>query len=255
MKKWICSVCGYEHEGSTPPDECPICSVGPEKFTAVEAKVSPNIATKKSWKCTVCDYVHEGDEPPDLCPLCKAGKEVFVLLEGENKQVTAENVYETTENTTRAAIDKFSYGLYVVTSIKEGKINGQCCNTVFQLTDSPLQLAVCLNKNNLTYEYVKESGVLAITVLEESDFAMVRNFGYQSGRTVDKFAGLEYVTGVNGCPILKKSVAYLEGTVVPDKIVDVGTHCLFVINVTSGLPISDQKPLTYAYFRENKRKF
>ena len=254
MKRWLCRVCGYEHEGSTPPQECPICGVGPDEFTLMELKVSPRIVVPKRWKCTVCDYVHEGDEPPETCPLCNVGKEFFVLLEDRAIVFSPETVYETNESTSRAALDKISYGLYVVTSINGDKINGQCSNTVFQLTDKPLQLAVCLNKNNLTYEYLEQSGVLAISVLEQNDLGMVRTFGYQSGRKVDKFAGVEYIKGQNGCPILKNCVAYLEGRVLRDKIVDVGTHSLFVIDVTAGMTISDQQPLTYLYFREHKNK-
>jgi rubrerythrin len=33
MKKYVCSVCGYVHEGDNPPDKCPTCGVGPEKFS------------------------------------------------------------------------------------------------------------------------------------------------------------------------------------------------------------------------------
>ena len=62
MKKWRCKVCGYIHEGETPPDVCPVCGVGPEEFELMEAVTAP--AKPKRWKCTVCDYIHEGDEPP-----------------------------------------------------------------------------------------------------------------------------------------------------------------------------------------------
>jgi flavin reductase (DIM6/NTAB) family NADH-FMN oxidoreductase RutF/rubredoxin len=254
MKKWLCRICGYEHEGSAPPEECPICGVGPEEFTQMEVKVSPQVATPKRWKCTVCDYVHDGDEPPETCPLCGVGKELFVLLEGRVIELSPETVYKTNESTIRAALDKISYGLYVVTSIKDNKINGQCSNTVFQLTDKPLQLSVCLNKNNLTYEYIEQSGVLAISLLEQNDLEMVHTFGYKSGRNVDKFAEIEYISGQNGCPILKKCAAYLEGRILRDKIVDVGTHSLFVVDVTAGMTISDQRPLTYLHFREHKNK-
>ena len=32
MKKYICTVCGYIHEGDAPPEVCPICKVGADKF-------------------------------------------------------------------------------------------------------------------------------------------------------------------------------------------------------------------------------
>ena len=63
---------------------------------------------------------------------------------------------------------------------------------------------------------------------------MVRNFGYKSGRLMDKFAEVNYVLGQNGCPILCNCMAYLEAHVIPDKILDVGTHRLFVAEITGG---------------------
>ena len=35
MKKWKCTVCGYIHEGNEPPDECPVCGAGKEKFVEI----------------------------------------------------------------------------------------------------------------------------------------------------------------------------------------------------------------------------
>lgn len=256
MKKWRCKVCGYIHEGETPPDVCPLCGVGPEEFVPYADEVTPAGAKPKPkrWKCTICDYIHEGDEPPDVCPVCGVGPELFVLLEDVIRQLSAESVLAATDGTTRAALDKVSYGLYVVSSVKDGKLNGQICNTVFQLTDPPLRIAVCLNKKNLTHEFVSESGCFTVSLLGQEQFDMVRTFGYKSGRVSDKFAEVPYVMGQNGCPILCSGLAYLEARVMPDKIVDVGTHHLFVADVTAGMIVSDRTALTYEYFRTNKRK-
>lgn len=254
MMKWRCNVCGYVHEGDTPPAECPLCGVGPEEFVLLEETPAAPTA-KKRWKCKVCDYIHVGDNPPDTCPLCGVGPEFFVLLEDAAfVAITEAAVRETSEGTTRSALDKVSYGLYILTSFKDNKINGQCINTAFQLTDQPLQLAVCLNKNNLTHEFVKSSGVFAISILGREDIEMVKRFGYKSGRVTDKFAGVEYVTGPTGCPILKESVAFLECVVLKDKAVDVGTHTLFVADVVSGRVMRDISSLTYEYYRSNKNK-
>lgn len=257
MKKWRCKICGYIHEGEAPPESCPICAVGPEEFIPIEdTPVSAAAPAKgKRWKCTVCDYIHEGDEPPESCPVCNVGKEFFVLLEDVIKQLSAASVQESTDGTARAALDKVSYGLYVVSSFNSnGKINGQICNTVFQLTDPPLRIAICLNKNNLTQEYVLESGCFAVSVLGQEQFDMVRGFGYRSGRTSDKFAEVPYVNGQNGCPILCSCMAYLEAKVMPDKILDVGSHRLFVAEVTAGMVVGERTALTYEYFRANKQK-
>ncbi len=83
MKKWKCSVCGYNHEGETPPGECPLCKAPAEKFTAsVDAG-----GGQKRWKCTVCGYIHSGATPPDSCPICKAGPEKFIEIDGAGEPI------------------------------------------------------------------------------------------------------------------------------------------------------------------------
>lgn len=254
--KWRCKVCGYVHEGDRPPAECPLCGVGPDEFEKVEELLAPNkITTAKRWKCVVCDYIHTGDSPPDACPLCGVGPEQFVLLQDTPSiEITPESIVDTTEGTTRSALDKVSYGLYILTSHKGNTINGQCINTAFQLTDKPLRLAVCLNKNNLTHEFVMDSGVFAISILSSDDVEMVKRFGYKSGRTMDKFAEVEYILGRTGSPVLKASLAFLECEILRDKIVDVGTHSLFVADVIAGRVLREDSCLTYEYYRSCKNK-
>lgn len=254
MKKWRCKVCGYIHEGETPPDVCPLCGVGPEEFVLYVDEAAPIGAKPKRWKCTVCDYIHEGDEPPDVCPVCGVGREMFVLLEDVIQQLSAASILNSTDGTSRAALDKISYGLYVVSAFKDGKLNGQISNTVFQLTDPPLQIAISLNKKTLTHEFVSSAGCFAVSVLGQEQFDMVRNFGYRTGRLVDKFAEVPYVLGQNGCPILCNCMAYLEARVAPGKVMDVGSHNLFVAEVTAGMVVADRTALTYEYFRANKKK-
>ncbi|BBB92147.1 MAG TPA: flavin reductase [Methylomusa anaerophila] len=256
MSKWRCNVCGYVYEGEKPPAECPICGVGPEEFSSVG---ETTVATArpipaKRWKCTVCDYVHVGETPPDVCPLCGAGSDAFVLLSDDAQSLTAEAIAAAGLGTARSALNKVSYGLYIITSVNAGQLNGQCCNTAFQLTDQPTRLAVCLNKENLTHEYIMASAVFAISMLSTNQLDMVRHFGYQSGRNVNKFKDIEYIAGKNGCPILKNGVAYVEGTILPEKSVDVGTHTLFIGDVTAGRMIVDEDPLTYHLYRENRAK-
>ncbi len=254
--KWRCKVCGYIHEGDSPPLECPLCGVGPDEFEKVEESVAlPSATPIKRWKCVVCDYIHTGDTPPDTCPLCGVGADQFVLLEDVPcTRLTKETVSETSEPAIRSALDKVSYGLYILSSHKGDAINGQCINTAFQLTDQPLRLAVSLNTRNLTHEYVMDSGVFAISILSAEDVDMVRRFGYQSGRVADKFAGVEYVIGKTGSPILQASLAFLECEILRDKIVDVGTHTLFVADVINGRVLRDVSCMTYEYYRSCKNK-
>lgn len=261
MKKWVCRVCGYVHIGDEPPAVCPVCGVGPEEFEpAGEAEApaaappAPAAAGIKQWKCVVCDYVHTGDEPPEVCPVCGVGRDQFVLLEVKSVVLTEEAVAAASEATARAALDKISYGLYVVSSRLGDRMNGQCANSVIQLTNTPPRIAVCLNKNNLTHEFVKASGVVAVSVLRQEALATVGHFGFSSGRNKDKFAGVDYVPGRNGCPVLKECVAYIEGQVIPGMSSDVGTHTLFVCDVTGGGVAEDCEALTYTYYRRAKTK-
>ena len=251
MKKWRCNVCGYVHEGDQPPAECPVCGVGPEDFAVINENGKAKPAGKR-WKCTVCDYVHEGDTPPDQCPLCGVGPELFIFLLDEAVALTREAVSEAGLETAGSALDKISYGLYIVTSIKDNRINGQCCNTVFQVTSNPLRISICLNKQNLTHEYVSASGVFAVSMLAANQTDAVRQFGYKSGRTTDKFAGVEYIPAKNGCPVLKNCLAYIEATVLPEKTVDVGTHTLFIADVTAGRMVANDAALTYSLYRSSK---
>ncbi len=76
-KVWKCDVCGYIHEGDSPPGECPVCGVGPDDFSLMEGVVSEPEAPVSTWVCTICGYVHTGDAPPAVCPLCAADASAF----------------------------------------------------------------------------------------------------------------------------------------------------------------------------------
>lgn len=86
MKKYVCSVCGYVHEGEEAPDVCPQCKAPKEKFNLVQEKAA------KKYVCAICGYVHEGEEAPDFCPQCKAPKEKFSLMDDTKLSFAAEHV-------------------------------------------------------------------------------------------------------------------------------------------------------------------
>ena len=115
-----------------------------------------------------------------------------------------------------AAFFKLSYGLYLLSSGNGQKQNGSINNTVMQVTDVPKQLAVTVNKNSLTHELIAETGLFNVSVLtEEAPFELYKRFGYQSGRTVDKFADFpEVERSENGLLYLTKYAnALLSGKV------------------------------------------
>jgi len=150
------------------------------------------------------------------------------------------------------ALYNISYGIYIVSSKKEGRINGQIANTVFQTTSEPATLAVCINKKNLTHEFITESRVFAVSVLEqETDMKFIGRFGFKSGRDEDKFKGVNYKIGVTGSPIImENTLAYMEAEVVME--MDAGTHTLFVGKLVEAENIKKAKPLTYDYYHQIK---
>ena len=150
------------------------------------------------------------------------------------------------------ALFQLSYGLYVVTTKGKGRINGQIANTVFQISDTPVRLGVSLNKNNLTNELVKSSGVLSVQVLERDvPFDVISRFGFQSGRSVEKFADIPYTQNGDGCPGLTDGIAaQIDCKVVG--AMDVGSHTLFICEITDAVR-NDKTPLTYAQYHERKR--
>ena len=90
-------------------------------------------------------------------------------------------------------LHKISYGLYIVSSKKGDKLNGQIANTVFQITSEPPTIAVSINKGNLTHDYIAQSGVFTVSILsEQAPMELIGKFGFKSGRDIDKFAGIDY---------------------------------------------------------------
>jgi len=153
----------------------------------------------------------------------------------------------------RKALHKISYGLYVVTSRKSDNFNGQIANTVFQVTSEPATIAISINKQNLTHEFIRESNVFAVSVLSKSTpLKFIGHFGFKSGRDIEKFEGVNYKVGRTGAPIvLEDAVAYLEAEVT--KEIDAGTHTIFIGKVVDAEIITDEEPMTYTYYHEIKR--
>ena len=151
------------------------------------------------------------------------------------------------------ALYKLGYGLYVVSSRKGDRLNGQIANTVFQITSEPPTIAVSINKNNLTHEFIKESKVLAASVLsQDAPLSFIGHFGFKSGRDMDKLEGINYKTGETQAPVVtENALAYLEAKVIQE--VDVGTHTIFVAELVGADVLKEGEPMTYAYYHQVKR--
>jgi len=112
---------------------------------------------------------------------------------------------------------------------------------------------VSINKQNFTHEFIKESNVFTVSVLsKDAPLRFIGNFGFRSGRDVDKFKEVKYKVGVTGAPIvLDHTIAYMEAEVV--KEVDAGTHTVFLGKLVDAEILTDEEPMTYAYYHEMKR--
>ena len=151
------------------------------------------------------------------------------------------------------ALHKISYGLYVVTSRKGEKINGQIANTAVQVTSEPATIAVSINKKNLTHEYIEASKVFAVSVLsQDTPLPFIGHWGFKSGRELNKFEGIQYRTGETGAPLVTdNTIAYLEARVI--KQLDAGTHTIFLGELAGAEVLSEDKPITYEYYQQVKR--
>jgi ferric-chelate reductase [NAD(P)H] len=151
------------------------------------------------------------------------------------------------------ALRNLSYGLYVVASEKQGKLNAQIANTVIQVTSEPPAIAVCINKQNLTHEFITESKVFTASILsQDTPLSFIGHFGFKSGREVDKLKDVNYKLDEAKAPIvLDHSVAYLEAKVINQ--VDVGTHTIFIGEVVGADVLGEGEPMTYAYYHQVKR--
>ena len=151
------------------------------------------------------------------------------------------------------ALYKLSYGVYIVCSVDGEKINGQIANTVIQVASEPPTLAVSINKNNLTHEYIKKSGVFSASVLsQDTPLSFIGNFGFKSGRDTNKFEGVNYKLGATKAPLVTdNTTACMEVKVT--KEIDVGTHTMFIGELVDADVLSEDTCMTYEYYHQVKR--
>lgn len=150
------------------------------------------------------------------------------------------------------ALFKIGYGLYVVTTNENDIDNGCILNSIMQVTSNPCQIAICVNKNNYTSEIIQRTKKFNISILtEEAEFDIFKNFGYQSGRNVNKFAQYSDVTRANNGVyyINKNTNAYIMAWV--NQEIDLGTHLMFIAQVVDAQVLSEKPTLTYDYYQKN----
>ena len=145
------------------------------------------------------------------------------------------------------AMFKLSYGLFVLSANNNGKDNGCIINTVIQVTDNPKRITIAINKANYTHDMIMKDGRFNVSVLStDADFALFKNFGFESGRNADKF--IPYAESIsragNGLYYLNQfSNAYICAKVI--SVQDYGTHSVFTADVTEAKVLSDVPSMTY----------
>ena len=150
----------------------------------------------------------------------------------------------------KKAMYKLSYGLFVLTTEYEGKVNGCITNTAIQVTSEPNRIAIAVNKSNLTHDLMKASNKFNISIIsQEADVSLFKHFGFQSGRDVDKFAEFaDYKMSGNGLPYITKGTnAWISAWI--EQSIDLGSHTLFIALVTDMEVLSKAPSCTYDYYQ------
>ena len=149
------------------------------------------------------------------------------------------------------ALFNIGYGLYVVTSNDGTRDNGLIVNTVSQVTNTPNRVAVTINKANYSYHIIQQTGILNVNCLDVSaPFSVFQNFGFRSGRTADKFEGIEELRSDNGLRFLPRYVNSFMSLKV-ESVVDLDTHGMFICSVTEARVMSDRQTMSYTYYQDN----
>lgn len=149
------------------------------------------------------------------------------------------------------ALFKLSYGLFVVTANEDKKDNGCITNTVIQVTNDPVRISVTINKSNYTCGMIERTGVFNVSVLsEEASFDTFKHWGFQSGKDTDKVVGIEFYRLENGVIYVVNGVNAVISAKVVQKV-DLGTHIMFIADVTDAFSTEKTPSATYAYYHSN----
>ena len=179
-----------------------------------------------------------------------SAKQVDALANELSKEYLAQQDATANKNDLTALFN-IGYGLYVVTTNDGTRDNGLIVNTVSQVTNTPNRIAVTINKQNYSFHTIQKTGVLNVNCLDVSaPFSLFQRFGFQSGRTVDKFAGMEVLRSDNGLTFLPRYINSFMSLKV-ESYVDMDTHGMFICTVTEARVMSDAETMTYTYYQKN----
>lgn len=149
------------------------------------------------------------------------------------------------------AMFNLSYGLFILTAKDGEKDNGCIVNTAGQVTSQPNRISLTVNKANYTHDMILKTKEFNVSVLaENSKFETYRHWGFQSGRNTDKLESISFKRSANGLVyIADETNAFLSAKVV--STLDLGTHTLFIADVTDGEVLSQVPSATYSFYQNN----
>ena len=151
----------------------------------------------------------------------------------------------------KKALYSISYGIFMLATEYEGKVNGCITNTCMQVANDPTRIAIACINRNYTCDLLKQSGKFTLSFLDKTAaYPLIEHFGMQSGRDVNKFENLQLPKDAEGIPYLGwQACAVISAKVVDSK--DLGSHTLFIAEVTDAKVLSENEPMTYAYYQSD----
>ena len=199
-----------------------------------------NISLRSSLKA------HQLDEIYDLAD------KIAATLPGAPAGAGGGAADEQAKSVDPSAMFKLTYGLFVLTARDGDKDNGCIINTVTQITSTPIRISIAVNKANFTHDMIMKTGEFNVSILTESvPFSIFEQFGFQSGKNTDKFAGCGYNDRTtNGIRYIPDHTNAVMSAKVMESL-DYGTHTVFVADVTQTLAPSSEKSVTYQYYFDN----
>lgn len=215
-----------------------------------------------SWAPLAAKVMHGMFEKSKNIQFCENTVKIISALNNESTEQLYELANElcreylaqqdaTADKNDLTALFNIGYGLYVITSNDGKRDNGLIVNTVTQVTNTPNRIAVTINKENYSHHVIKQTGVMNINCLTvDAPFAVFEKFGFQSGRSVDKFADCESLRSDNGLVFLPRHINSFMSLKV-EQYVDLDTHGMFICSITESRVISDRETMTYTYYQNN----
>lgn len=146
-------------------------------------------------------------------------------------------------------LTKLTYGMFIASTKKGNKTAGCIIDTCMQVATAPDRILISVMNGNYTRKLIKESGHFCVTILDETcPFAVIKHFGYQSSKDVDKFVDIPFfeIEGIpcpmdHACGVIYAKVA---------ESVNLGSHTIFIGKIKDLKLLNNKKPLTYLRYQE-----